>query len=187
MTSDRDKWNRRYREERFPTAPSRVVQEFYQHAKVGRALDLACGNGRNACFLATHGFEVDAVDISEEGLRRFACRSSAINRICQDLISYSILPCRYQLIINTRFLMRRLFPALQEGLLPGGILIFETYLQEEQAATGRKIGRNHLLRDNELRHAFPALQTIAYDERPSRHKDAPARKAFLIAVRPPAV
>jgi len=186
MTSDRDKWNRKYQEERFPTAPSRIVREFYRQAKVGRALDLACGNGRNACFLAAHGFEVDAVDISEEGLRRFVCRSSAINRICQDLGSYRIHPRRYQLIINTRFLMRHLFPALEEGLLPGGVLIFETYLQEAQQATGRKFGRNHLLRDNELRHAFPALQTIIYDERPSHHKDAPARKASLIAVRPPA-
>ena len=184
MTSDRDKWNRKYREKRFPTEPSRIVKNFYHHAGAGRALDLACGNGRNACFLATHGFEVDAVDISEEGLQRFVCRSSAINRICQDLSTFIIHPQRYHVIINTRFLMRHLFPALQEGLLPGGVLIFETYLQEEQAVAGRKFGRNHLLRDNELRHAFPALQTLTYCESPSRHRDAPARKASLIAVRP---
>lgn len=186
MTSDRDKWNRKYREKHFPTAPSGIVREFYHLAKVGRALDLACGNGRNACFLAAHGFEVDAVDISEEGLRRFVCRSTAINRICQDVKSFRIHPRRYQLIVNTRFLMRRLFPALQEGLLPGGVLIFETYLQEASLTAGRKFGRHHLLRDHELRHAFPALQTLAYREGPSRHKDAPARKASLIAVRPPA-
>jgi len=187
MTSDRDKWNRKYREKPFSTAPSGVLREFYHLAKVGRALDLACGNGRNACFLADHGFEVDAVDISEEGLRRFVCRSTVINRICQDVESFRIHPRRYQLIVNTRFLMRRLFPALQEGLLPGGVLIFETYLQEASVTAARKFGRNHLLRDNELRHAFPALQTRAYREGPSRQKDAPARKASLIAVRPPAV
>jgi tellurite methyltransferase len=184
MMSDRDKWNRKYREKSFPTEPSRIVREFYHHARAGRALDLACGNGRNACFLAAHGFEVDAVDISEEGLQRFVCRSSGINRICQDLRSFSIHPRRYQLILNTRFLMRRLFPALQEGLLPGGVLIFETYLQEDPVAAGKIFGRHHLLKDNELRHAFPALQTLAYAESPSRLKDAPARKASLIAVRP---
>jgi len=187
MASDRDKWNCKYREEHFPTQPSRIVREFYHHARAGRALDLACGNGRNACFLADHGFEVDAVDIAEEGLQRFVCRSSAINRICQDLGSYRIPPRRYQLIVNTRFLLRRLYPALQEGLLPGGVLIFETYLQEASVTAGRKFGRNHLLRDNELRHAFPALQTLAYREGPSRHKDAPTRKASLIAVCPSAV
>ena len=184
MTSDRDKWDRKYREEDFPTDPSRVVREFYPMAKTGRALDIACGNGRNACFLAAHGFEVDAVDISEEGLQRFACRSSDINRICVDLRSYRIPPRRYQLIVNTRFLMRHLFPALQEGLLPGGVLIFETYLQEASVTAGRTFGRNHLLRDNELRDAFPALQTLVYRVSPSRQKDAPSRKATLVAVRP---
>lgn len=184
MISDRDKWDRKYREERFPTDPSRVVREFYHMAKTGRALDIACGNGRNACFLAAQGFEVDAVDISEEGLQRFACRSPAINRICMDLRSYRIPPRCFQLIVNTRFLMRQLFPALQEGLLPGGVLIFETYLQEVSVTDGRKFGRNHLLRENELRHAFPDLQTLVYRVSPSRHKDAPSRKATLIAVRP---
>jgi len=187
MLSDRDKWNRRYREQRFPTEPARVVREFYHHARVGRALDIACGNGRNACFLAAQGFEVDAVDISEEGLRRFACQTSGINRICQDLATFSIHPRRYQLILNTRFLMRPLFPALQEGLCPGGVLLFETYLQEEPVPAGKSFGRHHLLRGGELRHAFPALQTLAYAEGPSRLKDAPARKASLIAVRPPTI
>jgi SAM-dependent methyltransferase len=184
MTSDRDKWNRKYREAQFPTTASGIVQAFYHHAPVGRALDLACGNGRNACFLAARGFDVDAVDISEEGLRRFVCRSPAINRICQDMDAFRIQPLRYQLIVNTRFLMRHLFPFIQEGLAPGGVLLFETYLQDKEDRPGRKFGRHHLLKDGELRHAFPALQTIAYGEGASRQKDAPSRKAFLVAVRP---
>lgn len=184
MTTDRDKWNRNYRERRYPASPSEIVREFYHRAPVGRALDLACGNGRNTCFLVAQGFEVDAVDISEEGLRRFVCRSPAINRICQDVEFFAIQPHRYQLIINTRFLMRRLFSALQEGLGPGGVLIFETYLQDEQARPGRKFGRHHLLRNNELRHAFPALHTLAYREGASYHKDTPARKASLVAACP---
>ena len=184
MISDREKWDRKYREQLFPSAPARLVREFYRHTRAGRALDLACGNGRNACFLAERGFRVDAVDISEEGLRRFVCRSSAVNRICQDVDTFIIHPGRYQLIVNIRFLKRRLFAALQNGLRPGGVLIFESYLREKTSAGSRKFGRHHLLQENELRTAFPALRTIAYREGPSRHKDAPSRKASLVAIRP---
>ena len=151
---------------------------------MGRALDLACGNGRNACFLAERGFEVDAVDISEVGLRRFVCRSPAVNRICQDLDTFVIRPGRYQLIVNTRFLKRNLFAALQAGLVPGGLLIFETYLMESDPEAARRFCPDHLLRDGELCHAFPALETIVYRETASRTDDAPARTASLIARRP---
>ncbi|MGD9330386.1 MAG: hypothetical protein PVJ53_03685 [Desulfobacterales bacterium] len=184
MQVDRDKWDRKYRAQRFPSAPSRVVQDFCHHARIGRALDLACGNGRNACYLAQRGFWVDAVDISEEGLHRFVCRSPAILRICQDLDTFTIQPGRYQLIVNIRFLKRRLFAALQNGLCSGGVLIFETYLQDEAPSGRQKFSRQHLLQGNELRTAFPGLRTIAYREGPSRSKDAPAYKASLIAVRP---
>jgi SAM-dependent methyltransferase len=186
VTADREKWDRKYRERNFSPEPSRIVREFYIRAPKGRALDLACGNGRNACFLAKHGFEVDAVDISEVGLRRFICRSPAINRICQDLDTFVIRPGRYQLIVNTRFLKRNLFAALQAGLAPGGVLIFETYLMEDDPEAPLRFSPEHLLRDGELRHAFPALQTMVYRETASRRQDAPARTASLIALRPPA-
>jgi tellurite methyltransferase len=188
MTAAREKWDRKYRERDFSPVPSRIVREYYHRAPVGRALDLACGIGRNACFLAEKGFEVDAVDISEEGLRRFVCRHPAIHRICQDLDTFRIRPGIYQLIINIRFLKRRLFPALQNGLGPGGLLIFETYLREQDPAAANRFQPGHLLRDGELRHAFPALQTVAYREGSTRCTEAevPTRKASLIALRPPA-
>ena len=185
MASDREKWDRKYRERDFSPQPSRIVRAFCTRAPIGRALDLACGNGRNACFLAESGFEVDAVDISEVGLRRFVCRSPAISRICQDVDTFVIRPGHYQLIVNTRFLKRHLFAALQAGLAPGGILIFETYLMESDPAAACRFSPDHLLHDGELSQAFPALQTLVYRETPSRSPDAPARTASLIALRPP--
>ena len=183
MASDREKWDRKYREKDFSRHPSRIVREFCIRAPLGRALDLACGNGRNACFMAECGFEVDAVDISEVGLRRFVCRSPAVNRICQDLDTFVIQPGRYQLIVNTRFLKRHLFAALQAGLAPGGVLIFETYLVESDPAAARRFSPDHLLRDGELPQAFPGLQTLVYRETSSRSPDAPGRTASLIALR----
>ena len=183
MTPDRDKWNRKYRDKSFPSLPSAIVRKHYHQAKIGRALDLACGNGRNACFLAACGFQVDAVDISEEGLGRFVCRSPMISRICQDLDTFVIPPETYDLIINTRFLERCLFPALQQGLRPGGVLIFESYLRPPDPGN-HQFSRNHLLEAGELQHAFPALQTICYQEGDSRRSDAPPGKASLVTMRP---
>lgn len=185
MTSDREKWDGKYRQRSFSPQPSRIVREFYSRAPVGRALDLACGNGRNACLLAEHGFEVDAVDISEVGLRRFVCRSAAVHRICQDVDTFVIRPGGYQLIVNIRFLKRDLFGALQTGLAPGGLLIFETYLMEKDSEAAQRFSPDHLLREGELRQAFPALQTLVYRETASRSHDVPTRTASLVALRPP--
>ena len=185
MTNDRDKWNRKYREASFSSLPSSIVKRFTRRVRSGRALDLACGNGRNACYLAACGYRVDAVDISLEGLNRFVCRATAINRICQDVETFAIPSNTYHRIVNTRFLSRQLFPALQEGLCPGGMLIFESYLLEPDADRQRH-RRQHLLKPDELREAFPALRTIFYQEGYSRRPEAPSRKASLVAVRPSA-
>ena len=184
MTDDRNKWNRKYREQRFSATPSDIVKTFWDRAPMGLALDLACGNGRNACFLADHGFAVDAVDISEVGLRRFACRPEGIQRICQDLETFVIWPRRYALIVNTRYLQRNLFAAVEAGLQPGGVLIFETYLREEKPDADQRFRPEHLLHSGELSIAFPALKTLHYHEGDSRQLEAPSRKAALVARRP---
>lgn len=185
MLRDRIEWNRKYRCESFSGQPAAIVAHHAHRATVGRALDVACGNGRNACYLARLGFTVDAVDIALEGLKRFACRPAGIQRICADLDDFVIPPGRYRLIVNTRFLSRRLFPALQEGLCPGGLLVFESY---RTAPAGKSCGlhrREHLLNPDELRQAFSRLRIIVYREHPSLQADAPSMKVSLVAVRPP--
>ena len=184
MTGDREKWNRKYRERRFSEVPSEIVQAHLHRAPAGRALDLACGTGRNACFLAARGFRVDAVDISEVGLRRFVCPPAGIHRICQDVETFVIRPRHYALIVNTRFLQRNLFDAIQAGLVPGGLLIFETYLRDPGPNADQRFRPAHLLRSGELKSAFAALETLTYGESPSRSPEAPSRKAALVAMRP---
>lgn len=184
MTEAREKWDRKYRQQRFSATPAEIVQTYFHRAPPGRALDLACGSGRNACFLALQGFAVDAVDISEVGLQRFVCRPTGINRICQDVETFVIPSRRYSLIVNTRFLQRSLFAAIQAGLRPGGVLIFETYLRDEGADDEQRFRPEHLLQPGELETAFPGLETIVHRESPSRAPEAPSRQAALIAVRP---
>jgi SAM-dependent methyltransferase len=185
MQRDRTKWNRKYRREAFADQPAAIVAQHAHRATVGRALDVACGNGRNACYLAGLGFSVDAVDIALEGLKRFVCQPVGIQRICADLDNFVIPPGRYRLIVNTRFLSRRLFPALQEGLCPGGLLLFESYRTEPAGAPCGRHRPEHLLRPDELRRAFSRLRFLDYREHSSLQADAPSMKASLVAVRPP--
>src|SRR5690242_20476040 len=76
MKDDRIKWNGRYNEEEFVLGaqPSRFLAEnlaFIASLCRGRkALDIACGEGRNSVFLALHGFAVTGLDISEKGLEK---------------------------------------------------------------------------------------------------------------------
>jgi 2-polyprenyl-3-methyl-5-hydroxy-6-metoxy-1,4-benzoquinol methylase len=64
-----NRWEERYHvrerpEEDFATAPTPLVVETASRVTPGRALDLACGTGRNAIWLAQNGWKVTAVDSS---------------------------------------------------------------------------------------------------------------------------
>jgi len=183
MFSDRLKWNEKYRRKDYPMEPSGIVKEYFGLAPGRAALDIAAGSGRNALFLARHGFAVDAVDISDEALSLPAGRHPAVRSICADLDTFDIAPGRYDLILNVLFLSRRLFPQIIEGLRPGGLLIFETLLEPPGGHEGSGHCRDYFLRDNELLHSFLALHIWHYHEEPSSGQDPVRRLASLVAAR----
>lgn len=137
MESDRIKWNSRFSaEESFlGLGPSpflaREIETVKSLLSGRRALDIACGEGRNSLFLARHGFRVTAIDISEVGLakaaRRGAAEGAEIEFVCADLDDYQP-GGRFDLVLNFNFLQRSLIP-VEVGLLqPGGLLLFDTLL-----------------------------------------------------------
>jgi SAM-dependent methyltransferase len=182
VLQDKEKWNRKYREKKYPTTPSQIVRNHFDLATGKKALDIGAGNGRNSLFLAQKGFSVDAVDISEEGLRQFAGCHPNIHPICEDLDMFHI-PCnRYDLIIDVKFLNRRIFPLIQEGLRPGGLLIFETFLEDGDPNSEESRCRDYVLRKNELLHAFLSLHIVYYSEKNCGHDDTSCL-ASLVAVK----
>jgi len=135
----------------------------------GNALDMATGEGRNAVFLAQHGFDVDAVDISGKGLKkaRKLAREKGVkvNTLLVDLDHYQIEKDRYDLIANFYFLKRRLIPRIRKGLRKGGKVIFETYLLEHRTlATGGPKQAKYFLKPNELLRLFKDFQILFYRE-----------------------
>ena len=130
---DREKWNRRYREGayRARTHPSVFLEECAAALPApGRALDLACGTGRNAVYLAGLGFAVDAVDISAEALAigRARTRALPIRWLEHDLDSGFVPEAGYDVIVNIRFVNLPLLESLVPWLRPNGVMIVEQHL-----------------------------------------------------------
>jgi SAM-dependent methyltransferase len=182
MKKDREKWNEKYRRKRFSARPSAVVKSYVHLSPAGRALDIAAGSGRNALFLADRGFVVDALDISDVALRTLSARHPNVHPVCTDLDLFDIPENRYSLILNIRYLNRRLFPLIQEGLRPGGCLIFQTYLEDARQPS-KDFCRDYLLRSNELLHAFLDFKILYYEEAPSTEGDEARPEATLVALK----
>ena len=174
MLQDRFKWNEKYQSENYQEVPA---------ASGKKALDIAAGNGRNALFLAHQGFSVDAVDISDAGLNLFAAKHPNIYPICADLDDFDIPNKRYDLIINIKYLNRRLFPYIREGLAQGGILIFQTFLDSPKQGQDQPVCRDYRLHENELLEAFLSLKILLYKESEEKKNDEAAYLATLVGIK----
>ncbi|OGR57704.1 MAG: hypothetical protein A3J80_00060 [Desulfobacula sp. RIFOXYB2_FULL_45_6] len=173
---DREKWDLRYREDSGDPVPTFIVERYVSLASCGKALDIACGNGRNSLFLAEKGFRVEAVDISCVAIDRLAGLHPGITARCLDLDTWEIRENEYDLIVNIRFLDRRLFPMIMAGLKLGGILIFESFVNEE--------GDRFCLKKKELQQAFSDLDIVYYEEKKIEGEGRFKGTACLVGVKP---
>ena len=183
MLQDRFKWNEKFKTEGYPSEPATIVKQYAELAPGKNALDIAAGNGRNALFLAKQGFTVDAVDISDAGLKLFAGKHPNIRPICIDLDNFDIVAGHYELIVNIKYLSRRLFPYILDGLAPGGILIFQTFLDSPKQEKDQAVCRDYRLRENELIEAFSSLKIILYKESAEKNNDEAAYLATLVGIK----
>ena len=172
---DRKKWDARYSKDLGSLQPSLILTQYWLLAPVGKALDIACGNGRNSVFLAEKGFAVDAADISIVATNQLDGKHPNINVICTDLDTWEIPLNRYELIVNIRFLDRRFFPMIRDGLRSGGVLIFESFLDGKTD--------KYCLKQNELLRAFNSLNIVYYEEKRAESAGKFDRIASLVAVK----
>lgn len=130
--ADRRKWDDRYRagayaERTWPSAFLVDCAPLLPNA--GRALDLACGAGRNALFLARRGLQVDAVDISAEALARGRAAAPDLPiRWCLQDLDDGLPPDPYDVIVNVRYVNPALLGSLLPNLREGGVLLVEQHL-----------------------------------------------------------
>ncbi len=129
-------------------------------------LDLACGNGRNGLALAEAGLPVLFADKSTSVLKTVEQRLSEADlpgRTWQvDLEQPGINPLAgksFAAIVVFRYLHRPLFPAIRDAVVPGGIVIYETFTTE-QRRFGRPKNPDFLLQPGELKARFQGWEDI---------------------------
>lgn len=151
--------------------PAQLLVEYLPLLPKGRALDVAMGKGRNALFLAFHGFDVVGLENDEESIDE--CITDADERglkleirrtDLEDLESYKIENSAYEVVICFCYLQRNLFPRMKEALRPGGIIIYETFLIDEHLTTGHPRRREFCFDHNELLNSFSGFRIMYYRE-----------------------
>lgn len=196
-------WDERYRSGEHTTRePSPLLIKAVKDLQPGRALDIACGVGRHALYLAENGWHVIAVDSSQVGieiLRQRARERSAriplptrrdsqtsclleIDAHVADLEKgeWEIEPAVYDLICDFYYLQGDLFPSIRDGVKPGGAFVAAIHLND-----GNREAKPHnpafLLEPGELKTLFSDWEITYYHEGPSDEGGHHHDTAYLIA------
>lgn len=102
----------------------------------GRTLDIGCGSGRHAIWLAQHGWMVVAVDRDADTIAQIRRDANAIDARVVDLEQpgFMIEPDSYDLIVCWLYFQRDLLPMIRAGVRPGGIAVLCALLEGRFAA-----------------------------------------------------
>lgn len=157
---DRERWDARFAGlgAGEPGPPSALVGREHLVPVTGRALDMACGRGTVAVWLARRGLEVDAVDVSPVGLAAGRAQAPEVRWIVADLDDGLPVTGPYDVVVCQRFRDPALYPALREALAPGGLLVISVL--SEAGDTGGAFRAP----PGELRTAFGALEVLHHEE-----------------------
>jgi 2-polyprenyl-3-methyl-5-hydroxy-6-metoxy-1,4-benzoquinol methylase len=166
---DKEKWNQKYQTAEYTSgkAPSEWLAE---NADLltgkGRALDIACGEGRNSVYAASLGYDVLGIDISEAGIQKTQKlakeKGFSIETQVTDLDNFEFTENTFDLVLCFNFLDRRLFPGIRKTVKPGGIGCYETFNLDHLKHTSFK--REWVLEYNELLEQFKNFRVLRYRE-----------------------
>jgi len=163
---DKERWDKKYGTEAFifGKEPVPFLKQTVHLLPKGKALDIAIGEGRNGVFLATQGFEVVGLDISEKGLAKahqLAKQNGvSIETRVVDLENHRLEKNAYDVILLMYYMQRDLWPQINDALKPGGMAIIETYNVDH--LKHHKFNPKWLLKTNELLEAFKDMKIIRY-------------------------
>lgn len=152
--------------------PNGWLAEALPHLPPGAALDLGCGTGRDAVYLASRGWHVTAVDSLPDALdrgrdleRRYAGDAHAICWVAQDLEAAALnFPGRFSLITMFRYLHRPLLGRLTEWLERGGSVLCEVFTTLQRERHGQPARAADVVMPGELPRLLPGLAVRGYRE-----------------------
>jgi len=187
MPHSQSEWDAKHRlaADAPPSEPASIVRELLPLLPTGPALDIACGRGRHALFLAGRSQHVTAVDFSSVALDALeVCARSmhtpvrrsdrfhaaprhsrgGLELINANLEETHLPEHSYDLILCVQYLQRSLFPQIVRALRPDGVLLMETFTRAQLEFSGGPRNPAYLLETGELREAFPELCLVFYRE-----------------------
>lgn len=119
-------------------------------------------------MLAAAGFRVFGVDRSLDNLREARSEARAagrcLNAWCADLTAYPLAEKAFDVVLVTRYLQRGLFPAIRQTVVPGGVVIYETFTRYQQRLGWGPTSADHLLEPGELVSYFHDFDILFYEE-----------------------
>jgi tellurite methyltransferase len=181
---DKNRWNSKYETEvyLFGEKPIPFLVDNVHLLPKGKVLDIAMGEGRNGVYLATQGFEVLGLDISEKGLEK-AHNLAKKNKVTiatkvVDLESFTLEPNSYDVILCTYYMQKDLFKQFQSALKPGGMIVVETYNVDYLKYA--QFSRKWALDTNEMLDIFKGLRVIRYQD----YDDGKEAYSSIIAQKP---
>jgi SAM-dependent methyltransferase len=124
-------------------------------------LDVACGSGRHVRWFAERGHPVTALDRDAQALQPLQGLAELIVADIEGE-AWPLVARRFGAVVVTNYLHRPLWPALLDALREGGVLIYETFADGQQAY-GRPSNPDFLLRPGELLAVAHGLQVVAYE------------------------
>jgi tellurite methyltransferase len=183
-------WDRRYRSTERPAedleaAPNPLLINTAARLKPGKVLDLACGMGRNALWLAEHGWRVTAVDGSPAAIAILRDRARgqglAVDARVADLEKgeYQIEPSNWDFIAICYYLQRDLFEPAKRGVMTGGVLMAIVHTTEPGEEP-----TDHRLRPGELQRYFSGWEILHHYEGKPNDPAHQRRVAEIVARRP---
>ncbi len=166
---DKKKWNQKYRDAEYISGKE-PCEWLTDNADLltgkGKALDLATGEGRNAVYAASLGYDVLAVDVSDIGIKKAKAlaleKKLNINALVADLDDYEFDKDTFDLVMCFNFLERKLFPKIRQSLKPGGLIFYETFTLDYLKYSGFK--KEWVLGYNELLNVFQNFRILRYRE-----------------------
>ena len=161
-----DQYNPIYRGEAgevFSRKPNQLLVDAVIHRAPGTALDVCMGQGRNAIFLAQHGWDVTGFDSADEGVRQAMDQARRLGLNLRTEVTtvekFDFGVGRWDVIALTYAPTKAVAPYVERALKPGGIVVVE-----DRHLDTRRVWPAGTFANNELIALFPGLRVLKYED-----------------------
>ncbi len=166
----KEHWNERYRDgfHHDKNSPTNLLEKWISDLPSGKALDVGCGAGRNSIFLAKQDYMVDAIDFSEEAIKRAKKKAGEanleINWIRKDVMNHNFPKRNYDVIIIDFFHPLDKLKEIKNSLKENGYLLYEHHINTEDDIDHGPDNPKFRYDPNELLEKFQDFQILEYRE-----------------------